>query len=366
MSRLAFIFIETQFDNLGDALINRELIRMMSQHAKVTAGISKVPESFQDMVGRDTLGQINLDRTSDRSYFLIKILLMAMLGKKCWLFLSPGGWIGEMDGRLNLRSWFHSLLYYALSGCGVRVCQLGVSYEDLGPKLSLLLSTRSRAIDYHFVRDCGSQKLMEALPVRIDGLCPDLAFNAYNNCSHAGNPEATTFSFRIDQYPEQIDDVKNFIAFFMTEYGLSRPIYFVSQVKKDTEANEKLAQWFEKRFGIQTAANIGSVSIFETEQLYQRSNIIVSNRLHSLLLAGSVGNAMIAAPIGPQNTKTISLFHDIGLANCVFSATDEASDQESVRNRLIKSQQHVYTGITEIQTLQTIFASVFHGSKDSE
>jgi len=359
----AFLFIETQFDNLGDALINRELIKLMARHAKVTVGTSKVPEPFQVMIGKNILHEVKLDRTSGRSRFLLKILGSALRGKACWLFLSPGGWIGELDGRLNLRSWFHTLLYFVLSGCGVRVCQTGVSYEALGPKLSRLISKRSKAVYCHYVRDTLSKTLMESLNVNVNGLCPDLAFNAYCQPSQRINPAAVTFSFRTDQYLAQADDVKKFIVFFMSEYGLSRPVYFISQVKKDINANESLAHWFEARFAIAVRAEQGTVSISETELLYHRSNIVVSNRLHSLLLAGSVGNAMIAAPIGLQNAKIISLFEDTGLDEQVFAIDDLA--YANTRSRLEMAQRNIYRGDTERLALQTIFNNMFQVSGGS-
>lgn len=319
---LAFLYIESQFDNLGDALINRELLKLMAEHGEVTAGISCVPLSFQKMMGLDFLNSLNLDRTNSRSRFLLTILSKALRGKRCYLFLSPGGWIGELDGRLNLRSWVHTALYYTLALCGVRICQVGISYEDLGFKLSLMLRSRSRAMHSHYVRDPLSQKTMTDMAVRIDGICPDLAFYAFDNNQAQSNPDAVTFSFRADQYAGQLDDIKQFIALFLAYYGVERPIYFVSQVKKDAPYNKELALWVTETYGVATDADDGSEVIADTEALYRRSSVMVSNRLHSLLLAGSVGNAMVAAPITQHNKKITALFDEIGLAHHVFTAED--------------------------------------------
>lgn len=317
----AFLYIESQFDNLGDALINRELLKLMAEHAEVTAGISCVPLSFQKMMGLDFLNSLKLDRTRGRSGFLLHILSKALRGQRCYLFLSPGGWIGELDGRLNLRSWVHTFLYYVLALCGVKICQVGISYEDLGFKLSLMLRSRSRAMHSHYVRDPLSRKIMTDMSVRIDGICPDLAFYAFDNKAPT-NPDAVTFSFRADQYSGQLDDIKQFVALFLDYYGVERPVYIVSQVKKDDRYNTELADWLAEKYGIHAQVDIGSEVIADTEAFYRRSSIMVSNRLHSLLLAGSVGNAMIAAPITQHNKKIMALFEEIGFEHHVFTASD--------------------------------------------
>ncbi|MFA4995212.1 MAG: polysaccharide pyruvyl transferase family protein [Bdellovibrionales bacterium] len=357
----AFIFIETQFDNLGDALINREMIKLMSRHATVTAGILRVPASFKSMIGNEFLNTVRLDRTSDRSLFLLKVLLKTLKGEKCFVFLSPGGWIGELDGRLNLRSWLHTGLYYLLKAGGVKICQLGVSYENPGPKLSRLLRARSGAMYRHYVRDTLSQKVMSQLFVRIDGICPDLAFYAFDGDVPKNNPKAITFSFRSDQYPGQLDDIKAFIALILKECGDAMLVYFVTQVKKDNDTNFHLARWLSERHGIKAEVCDGSLNITATEELYRRSTIVVSNRLHALLLAGSVGNAMVAAPIGAHNKKIESMFRDIGLEKHVFGWS--AHDQEQISARLREVLHRTFDARVEKHKIELLVDEIFTNDK---
>jgi polysaccharide pyruvyl transferase WcaK-like protein len=325
----AFLFIETQFDNLGDALINRELLRSMAAHAEVIVATARMPEDFKAMMGPEVFDHLVVDPASDRSRFLFGILARALRGERCFVFLSPGGWIGEIDGRLNLRSGLHTVLYHALSRAGVRICQLGVSYEDIGPKLRRLMRRRSGAIYRHLVRDAASRAHAESFGVRIDGLCPDLAFAAFDD--RAPGPDAVTFSFRTDQYPGQIADIQAFVSQFMMVYGAARPVYFVAQVKKDLPGNIALAAWFAQTWRLTAACEDGTRTIAATEALYRRSRVVVSNRLHALLLAGSVGNAMIAAPIGDTNKKIRALFGDVGLAEAVFAPGEP---EDAVRARI--------------------------------
>ena len=356
----AFFYIESQFDNLGDALINREQLKLMAEHADVTAGISCVPHSFQQMMGLEFLNSLNLDKTSGRSRFLLNILLKKLRGHQCYLFLSPGGWIGELDGRLNLRSWVHTLLYYMLALSGVKICQVGVSYEDLGFKLSLMLRARSRAMHSHYVRDPLSQKTMTDMSVRIDGICPDLAFYAFEDAESRHNPDAVTFSFRADQYPKQLEDIKQFISLFLAYYGVERPVYFASQVKKDDKYNKELAAWVSETYGIQASMDCGSDVIADTEALYRRSSVMVSNRLHSLLLAGSVGNAMVAAPITQHNKKITALFNDIGLAHHVFNASD--MQEKATASHMEKICREVFNASEKKRMLSEHFDKLFNNA----
>lgn len=350
----AFFYIETQWDNLGDALINRELIRLMAAHADVTLGMDKVPESFREMMGSQFLKRYKCDDRSGRTLFLLKVLLQQIKGKRCYVFLSPGGWIGELDGRLNLRSWSHTALYYFLKMGGVRLCQLGVSYEDIGPKLELQLRARSRAMYRHYVRDEQSRAVMQACGVRIDGLCPDLAFNAFHENEGKTNPEGVTFSFRAEQYKEQVEDIKNFISAFFSAYGTSRPVYFVSQVKKDEGVNRALAQWVSETYNINATTEDASYSIDATEKLYCRSNVVVSNRLHVLLLAGCKGNAMIAAPVNNHNKKIISLFKDMGLEEHVFESAERVHP-ETIK-RVVSG---TFNGATQRELISSCVCALF-------
>lgn len=356
MKPRSFFFIETQFDNLGDALINREMIRLMAERSEVTLGVSRVPESFKDMIGRDFLARFTLDETRGRSAFLLAVARRALRGERCFVFLSPGGWIGELDGNLNLRSWLHTFLYYLLRLFGARVCQLGVSYEDPGPKLRLLLRGRSGALYRHFVRDEASRAVMQKAGVRIDGLCPDLAFNAFDGAQ--GKGEGATFSFRADQYKGQIDDIRAFLAFYFETFGTEKPVFFVAQVEKDVAANRELAAWVSARTGIPAPMDDVCASVELAQNAYRRTAVIVSNRLHALLLAGSVGNAMIAAPVGQANKKIRALFADSGCADSVFAAPGDA-------DRLRRAAARLYDGKREREALAARFDEIFAAGEGS-
>lgn len=356
----SFFFIETQWDNLGDALINRALIDLIGKHANLTLGTVFAPNAFKEMIGHDFLEKYTLDSKSNREIFLFKILLERIRGNACYLFLSPGGWIGELDGCLNLRSWSHALLYHILAIAGVKICQVGVSYEDIGPKLGWLLRFRSPAMYKHFVRDELSMKTMRKKGVRIDGICPDLAFSEFESIVNKVTAKGITFSFRGDQYPDQIDEIKNTIGFVLEVLPPEYPVYFVSQVKKDRPVNQEIAKWAENTYGIKSVINDGTKEIKETKSLYSRSGIVISNRLHSLLLAGSVGNKMIAAPIGENNKKIRSLFDDIGIGRNVFSAPETLKESLS---EFFPSTLDLFNAQKQKDSINEFFDSVFREQK---
>ena len=156
------------------------------------------------------------------------------------------------------------VIVYLLTAVGVKICQIGVSYEDIGPKLLLQLRVRSPVMYCHYVRDDLSRQTMEKKGIRIDGVCPDLAFSAFES-ENSSAASAVTFSFRGEQYPNQIEDIKLFIHFFLKVTKHPGPFYFVTQVKKDKFTNEALANWFQKEFGQLAVAEDGSSDIESTE-----------------------------------------------------------------------------------------------------
>jgi polysaccharide pyruvyl transferase WcaK-like protein len=159
----------------------------------------------------------------------------------------------------------------------------------------------------------------------------------------------------------QLDDIKAFIEFVLKECGKVIPVHIVTQVKKDNETSLHIARWLLERHGIKVEVDDGSLNIAATEELYRRSTIVVSNRLHALLLAGSVGNAMVAAPIGVHNKKIESMFRDIGLEKHVFGS--DAHDKEQISARLREVLHRTFDARVEKHKIELLVDEIFTNDK---
>ena len=51
--KVSFFSPKTQFENVGDALINREMIELASLNSKVILDLSRCPADFNETLGLD-------------------------------------------------------------------------------------------------------------------------------------------------------------------------------------------------------------------------------------------------------------------------------------------------------------------------
>ena len=92
-----FLRVKTQFGNLGDALINRELIRLLASHGDLVINLGKAPPRFKAWI-EDGIPS-GATRTRAAGYWLR--LVWALIRRpfvqtKCSVVLNPGGYVGEV------------------------------------------------------------------------------------------------------------------------------------------------------------------------------------------------------------------------------------------------------------------------------
>src|SRR5690606_10416990 len=107
------IRLKTQFDNLGDALINRELIRLLATHGQVHVDTTLAPSSFVDLVFDDLPSGV-LAGSSPRCFW-INVLWSALKARSrhttAWLILNPGGNGGEISRKKYLQQCIRVLAF---------------------------------------------------------------------------------------------------------------------------------------------------------------------------------------------------------------------------------------------------------------
>src|SRR5262249_51866795 len=130
----AFINIHTQFENAGDALILRELVKIVSSRAPVDVYLGQAPDSFVqqlDLGGNNSV----IAHRGESVVRLIRDVLKARLGgSRCYLFLTPGAANGERSRKQFLIDLVRLVSVGILAVARVRICQVGVSFENIGPR----------------------------------------------------------------------------------------------------------------------------------------------------------------------------------------------------------------------------------------
>lgn len=329
----AFCFIDTQFGNLGDSLINREMIRLVAERIPIEVGIANAPPGFEETLGITHFPNVIVDRHRSHEAFLLRAFSRRLRGSNVYYFFTPGGWIGEIDGNLNLRTWLHVCIQAMMYLIGIRLCQYGVSYERIGRRLGWILRARSILMHRHFVRDQESLSEAASLRVRIDGIAPDFAFGLFCGDNSVARNEISrvAFSFRTEQYPAQIEDIKKFVLFVHCTLQAAEYV-FIPQVNEDAQTNAELCLWAQD-IGVNARCESMPADLDACLLIYQSVDIMISNRLHALLIAGSRCRRMIAAPLSHDNRKIRSIFAAIGCADNVFDVQDHYPEADAFRLR---------------------------------
>jgi len=338
----AFMSVKTQFDNLGDALINRELARLISAHAATTIDFSRCPDSFRQAMKLEASSNIRPLARFGYVRLLARMTTAAMAGTQCYFFLNPGGLGRRPLSRKQLRSGsLNNLLLWALRSLGVRVCLLGVSYDPLDSKSLKLTRERASLLHRLVVRDEASATYLRSVGIRVDAIMPDLSFGLYQEDGPSNKDRPTiAFSFRFDGLGAR--QIEAFVTAVMGHFGPEYRFAFVAQVGRDVGPMRSLEAVCQEATGFQTNFYACIDDIAKMGQYYAGCRAIFSNRLHALLLAAHASAAPVAAIDRTCDGKIIGLFDDMDLSDRIISLNDpqavNACNLQSLDPFLMKAQ----------------------------
>jgi len=314
---VAFLSIKTQFDNLGDALINRELCRLVADRAETYVDFSRAPQAFRRSMQVEGYRNLSILQRWGFVRLLLKMLSMRLSGRRCYFFLNPGGLGGK---RKPLKSLASALAYNVVLGllaaCGVRICQTGISYDAMGAPERFVASWRRRLLYSFTVRDHLSAAYLNSIGMSVDEIVPDLSFSLYRqDVSVTDTRPAIAFSFRFDgkSHDQQIERA---VRRVMKHQGPGYDYLFVIQVARDKAGMIRLQKACagEGRTRLVFCCH----DIDELSQCYAGCAGIYSNRLHALLLAAHAGTSPYGLVSRGRQPKIESLFNDLGMADRLY------------------------------------------------
>lgn len=319
---ISFLSISTQYENLGDALINRELIHLVSQHSKLHVDVSRCPDWFVEMLNLPADTRFSASRLA----LLPNILKARMKGQTPYYFLIPGGNFGEYSLPRFVKSLIGLSYLFAVRLAGARICQLGVSYERSGPRYMTTMKLRTLLMHALYVRDTQSSKLLEQYKVKHNGVLPDLAFNLFAADAKAKDKIGTVcFSFRTDQSNNQ-QMLANATVDSVIEAMPKSTRYVLSvQVERDMKAMKVIQKHLKDVHGIEAEIFHEARDITKIQNFYKTVDVVVSNRLHVLLLGSSACGRLVAC-VDDKNQKVTGLFKTLGRGDLVVPMKDVTAD----------------------------------------
>jgi len=314
----AFVSVKTQFENLGDALIVRELIRQLSARVPTVLDLSRCPDSFVQTLDLAGLPNVVAHRKAGFAKLMAAIAGTVLSGRKAYYFLLPGGLGGDKSTKQYAMGRLNNSLLALLRLLGVRICQGGISYDNLGPRYVAILRKRAAWMFSQVVRDELSLAHARDNGISVDGIVPDYAFGLFDTPPPSDQGRtALAFSFRADKYRDRTPLIVEQIRAIMQ---LAGPVVvkFVAQVDRDAPFMRELHDAVTDAVpGATLQYHVSARDITACRALYADCRIIYSNRLHALLLAMSAGATPVAIVDPKADVKIVGVFDSMGLSGNV-------------------------------------------------
>lgn len=307
-----FFSANTQYENAGDALINRELLKVLRRWGSVRVAQSGAPEVF---IRQLRLEPQELHYESRPALWLGAFLAgtkarFSRTERPC-LVLTPGDPGGVFDREVMLRG----ALMVMLNLAGVRIVRLGVSLGRMSRGRLRFEAFMSRFYAHIGIRDSKSLDVATAHGFQNCGYFPDfaLALDPTERLSKADDHYNVMVSLRDDNLGRAdratlVTKLDQVIDAMSVNRAVS--LHFVAQVGIDGG----FARFLKDRY----AGRIRSVmseeqNIDRLANIYSRADLILSNRLHALLLASACGAVPLGLLFPDNNVKIVGLLGDLGL-----------------------------------------------------
>lgn len=331
--RLFFIRVVTSFNNEGDLLINRALIKAFSSYGQVVIDKNASPDFF---VKRLILGVQNC-KLEARFY---STLFSSIFTKKTvYLLTIPGHFFGA-GVKKAIQTFLAAVFFYLLKLLGVKVIKLGGCVGPFDTSVRLAERFRSGAFVFYGLRDS----------ISIDNIGMSQTNNAY--------PDLAFMSSDIDEIVSQTDIDKNIVISFreatnsmakasgyqamikekipllLEKYKENHTIYLVFQVPSDKGFNQEIYEMLSD-LGFKCEFVSEKLKLQDALQLYANANIVMSNRLHILLPCIGLGTKHAGIIDTKKHHKIYGIYKDIGLEELLidFESTvdNNTLDDLSVR-----------------------------------
>lgn len=326
MAYVFFVRIKTQFDNLGDALINRELLRLCSSVGTVVVRCDGAPDDFIKWLDLKSIPNIYVVRGGGEYglLFVRDLICGAIRRRSMCLVLNPGGYIGEISKKSLFFRRFRAAYLRFLSALGVRSVLLGASYESLGRNNLASIRGIADSLTFHIVRDLGTRDYCLEKKIRVSKVLPDLAFNLPDPGVERlrSSRRVCLLSFRD---PKDVDVLECIVQQVAKAYanGAFSAVRLSFQVRRD----EKIMVDLQSRLKSLCIPIDGGLGMQEEGvgaaiDDYADAAYVFSNRLHVLLLAWRGGVVPMPFLKTGDNRKIEGIFADVGLADlCVREAS---------------------------------------------
>lgn len=311
--------VATQYDNLGDLLINKCLLNELVKHSTVYLDSRGVPEEFKKQLLSNSNNIIDLENLS-LTYKGLHIFNIIFKSQDFdYIFKSPG----PFGGNSNFKDLSINLAFITLFGLAkIRKIKPYLIGIDLSIENKI-----DRIINYLFskvtnkikVRSKVNYQNLKKTGIKNIGYIPDLCFQLSGLENRYNDKIGVSFrDLNLPFYEKNIlKSLSEFLDFFKDE---DKKIEFFYQVDRDKYFTKKLFDNFKNYKNVTFREEVLK---WEDKSYYSDFEYVVSNRLHVLLL-GQVHGCL---PIGVltdhiKTNKIIRVFNALNQSSLITENID--------------------------------------------
>ena len=114
-------------------------------------------------------------------------------------------------------------------------------------------------------------------------------------------------------------------------------VRLIAQVSWDLETMHAIAVMLSSEFQIEAKVSDAHRSIAAPPSVYESCDLLISNRLHSLLIAGAAGSHILACVNAKSNAKIVGLFETVGWRDNLLTlgSASEAEIREAIERTIV-------------------------------
>lgn len=349
--------VATQYDNMGDLLINKCLVDELAKNGKVYLDTKGVPLNFKSVL----LDNPNVFELKELGDFSLKGKgLLSLPFRKLdfdYFFKSPGPFGGFKTSKQKMHAFIFHYIFRLLKWKGIKSYLIGNDYmleSDFDKKM---IKKYNNSLSGIFVRSKKNESMLKDLQITKAAYSPDLCYVLDANIDSDLKRSKVGISFRDlgKDVNSQIEkSVEIFINHF-SEKGMDVEIFY--QVERDRSFNKYL---FDKYKSKNTSFR-NDVLTWKEKSFYLDKKLVLSNRLHVLLL-GQLHNCVpISLTFNQTNTNKINnIFDSVNMSDFLYSNITKNDLEQFEINELNLVEHIKMVNSTQKEYFESILRNIFN------
>ncbi|MBD1431816.1 polysaccharide pyruvyl transferase family protein [Sphingobacterium sp. DN00404] len=360
MRKKAIFIVATQYDNVGDLLINKCLIYELSNYVDLYLDTRNVPDEFKEKLLESTTNVFLLEDLTKYSFKGIGAILFFFSNVRIdYIFKSPGPFGSGGNKNVFLKNLFFGFIYSLFRLKKVRSYLIGNDIQTQHWLDRFWLRIFSGNIERILSRSSKNVNSLQNLGIKNVGYVPDMCFGLRTNDVRLfAERQKIGISFRDLNSSENhlnIEESIDMMVNFWLKEGYE--IIFFYQVDRDREYNQRLYERYNSTEGVSFR---DGCLLWNDIDVYQNFAMLLSNRLHVILLGLVFG----AIPLGvlDDNLKTKKIheiFETIGLDSLLFQRVMLANLEFIQNNMYNINLETMAVSITQRKLLKDSIANLF-------